>query len=45
MSVLIPGVPLAGEMGFHKFSYYQLRGMAGGYVDYDIICTVTSGGA
>jgi len=44
MPVLLPGVPLAGEARLNKLVYYQLRGMAGGYVDYDVIVTVTSGG-
>ncbi len=44
MAVLLPGVPLAGEARLNKLVYYQLRGMAGGYVDYDVIVTATSGG-
>lgn len=44
MPVLLPGVPLAGDTPFHKFAYYQLRA-AGGNADYDIIVTVTVGGA
>lgn len=45
MPVLLPGVPLAGDTPLNKFTYYQLRGMAGGYEDFDVIVTVTAGGA
>ena len=44
MQMLLPGVPIAGEVGLNKFTYYQLRQMAGGYEDYDVILSVTHGG-
>jgi hypothetical protein len=43
--LLVPGTPTAGNVGFHHFQYYQVRMGAAGFVDMEVVLTVTRGEA